>query len=348
MKVTARTATRIDFAGGTLDLYPLYLFLDGGITVNGSISIYSRAVVEERPDCRIHITSTDLGEEAWFDSINHLDLSGPTAFIQRAVRSYAPAGGVDVTTTNEAPKGSGLGASSSLLMALSAALARLNGQEMGVHAMIDRAAAIEAGHLGIPTGKQDYYGAVLGKIHALHFDEKGCRPVEISGDGDFRKELDRSLIVSFTGISHYSGANNWDMLKMAIERQGTTFQNLLAIKEIATGMKEAFLAKDLEKVGALVGREWEERKQMAKGVTNGFIDGIINGAGRAGAWGSKLCGAGGGGCMITLAPPDRRAGVEAALKEAGAELMSARIDCDGIKLETAGGVGVESCPCQSR
>lgn len=335
MKVITRTCTRIDFAGGTLDLYPLYLFMGGGVTVNGSIDLFSRVEMETRLDGAIEIISEDLEEKAFFRSIDEMPLEGPTSLIQRAVKSYAPQTGLSIGTRNLAPKGSGLGASSSLLMALSAALIAINKGSVDVTDMIDRGAAIEAAHLGIPTGKQDYYGAVLGGINALYFDECGCTPENIPMTGSFGMEMENSLIISFTGISHYSGDNNWDMFKKFIDRSGVTYEMLLKIRDIAFQTWDALESHDPEKLGFLVGREWECRKALSGGVSNDFIDGAIEAARRAGAWGSKLCGAGGGGCMITLTPPSRRMDVEKALKSSGVEIMNTQLDLEGLDIQEA-------------
>lgn len=333
MTVKTTTATRADFAGGTLDLYPLYLFMDGGLTVNASLNLYSRVEIETRNDNKILIISEDLKEEAEFAGLDKMTLTGPTAFIERAIRSYAPAKGITVRTRNTAPKGSGLGASSSLLMALSAALIELNGGEIDITEMIDRGAAIEAAHLGIPTGKQDYYGAVLGGINLLHFDEKGCVPEQLTPSEDFRKQLTDGMIISFTGISHFSGKNNWDMLKQAIDRTGETYDRLLEIKKIAYRMKDALKKEDPVKLGHLISKEWENRQLLADGITTPFIDNAIESARKVGAYGSKLCGAGGGGCMITLCPTELREEVELALTGAGVEILEAGIDFDGLVVE---------------
>jgi D-glycero-alpha-D-manno-heptose-7-phosphate kinase len=332
MKISVKAPNRIDFAGGTLDLYPLYLFFEGGITVNAGVSIYSNVDIETRDDSKIVINCADLGETESFESISQMNFTGPTALIQRAVKSYQPSTGLNIITRNEAPKGSGLGASSSLLMTVSTALLKLENKEIDIHSMIDRGASIEAALLGIPTGKQDYYGAVLGKIHALHFNEIRCHTEELVIDSKFKDELDKSLIISFTGISHYSGATNWDMLKMVIEKTGNAHNNLSKIKDITGFMREAFLQKDFEKVGKYVGMEWESRKQLAPGVTNDFIDNIIGKLTDCGAWGSKLCGAGGGGCMITLIPPEKREKALSELEKTGIRVMDARIDYEGIKI----------------
>jgi len=333
MIIKTKTPTRIDFAGGTLDLYPLYLFMDGGITVNAGLNLYANVLIETRNDKKISIKSIDLDTDIQYGSIDDMNLEGPTAFIERAIKSYCPSMGINVKTKNFAPKGSGLGASSSLLMALSSALVILNNEEIDVKKLIDRGAAIEAAHLGIPTGKQDYYAAMLGGIHILHFDEKGCYPEEISADPAFIEEINQCLIVSFTGISHFSGTNNWEMIKKAIDRSGETFDRMLMIKKVAIQTGKALAEHDLEKLGYLIGNEWENRKRLAPGISNFFIDGAIDSARQAGAWGSKLCGAGGGGCMITLAPADRKEEVGEALFESGVDLLDAKLDFNGLDVE---------------
>lgn len=333
MIVKTKTPTRIDFAGGTLDLYPLYLFMDGGITVNAGLNLYSNVFIETGDDKKINIESIDLDTSIFYESIDDMTLDGPTGLIERVVKSYYPSTGINVKTRNYAPKGSGLGASSSLLMALSAALMTLNGEEIDIKEIIDRGAAIEAAHLGIPTGKQDYYAAMLGGIHILHFDEKGCYPEEISVRPEFKKEINQSLLVTFTGISHFSGTNNWDMIKKAIDRTGETYDMMLEIKEIAKQTGEALAKHDLEKLGILIGNEWECRKRLAPGISNSFIDDAIEKARQAGAWGSKLCGAGGGGCMITLTPPEKKEDVREALFESGINLLEAELDFNGLVVE---------------
>ncbi len=335
MKIQVTTPNRVDFAGGTLDLYPLYLLFEGGLTINAGITVFSNVVIETRNDPEIHINSRDLKIEEKYDNLDSLTLQGPSALIQRAVKSYSPAFGINISTFNHAPKGSGLGASSSLLIALSVALQKIRNPDTEIDEtrLIDRAAAIEAALLGIPTGKQDYYGAYLGKVHALHFDEKGCDYRSLIINSNFEEQLNQCLTVSFTGISHYSGANNWDMLKMAIEKQGATYENLLKIKEVTQKMEEAFKEEDIEKIGNLVNQEWKYRKILSPGVTNDFIDNIISALEEVGAYGSKLCGAGGGGCMITLASPDKKEKIKAKLEDMGVRVMDARIASHGVNIE---------------
>ncbi len=157
MKVSATVPTRIDLAGGTLDVYPLYLFEDGGLTLNAAISVYGHVTVEERADARIHIRSQDTGAEQTFADLDEMQtqMGGELDLVKKALRFYKPHRGLNVTLRSEAPRGSGLGASSALLMALSSALNEIEGLGLSRDRLIDLGANIEAQVIGVPTGKQD-------------------------------------------------------------------------------------------------------------------------------------------------------------------------------------------------
>ena len=175
MVVEARTPTRIDLSGSTLDLYPLYLFLEGGITNNAAITLYSNVRIETRDDARVHLQSVDTGAELVAPSIEELPMDRELDFVARVVKFYAPKTGVNVTTHNTTPHGSGLGASSALLIALTGALDELNGTDMNPRDFVDLGANLEAQAIGIPTGKQDYLAALYGGVNAHHFGVEGWR-----------------------------------------------------------------------------------------------------------------------------------------------------------------------------
>lgn len=333
--LVATAPTRVDLAGGTLDLHPLFLFLERPLTVNASLDLRSRAEVRPLPGSRVRLVSEDLGLEVEAEHPEALALGESLDLLARAVRFYAPAGGLEVRTRSSAPKGSGLGASSSLLMSLSRALGRFSGRDDSDEDIIRFGAALEAQNLGIPTGLQDYYGAILGGINGIRFGVAGNRVERLGPSPEFRDELDRAVVLSFTGVSHFSGTSNWNMLKRYIERQGDTVQRMHAIEDTAHQMWAALRAESLVDVARALNREWENRRGLAEGVTTPEIDRMVASAAEAGALASKICGAGGGGCLLTLARPDRRAAVEEALRQAGAEILKARLDDQGLRVEEA-------------
>jgi D-glycero-alpha-D-manno-heptose-7-phosphate kinase len=342
MKVTATVPTRIDLAGGTLDLFPLYLFEDGGLTVNAAINVYGYVTVEERDDTQVHIHAVDTGEKATFTSLDDLahHMGGPLDLFKRALRFYCTPDdtwrGLGITLSCEAPPGSGLGGSSALLMALSSALAVIRNSEIPHDRLIDLGANIEAQAIRVPTGKQDYFPPLHGGVCSIWFDVDGHRLERLDKDSDLIDRLNERLTLSFTNINRFSGVTNWAMLKRYIENEGDTVAHMRRIKGVAVAMRDSLAAGELEEFARLLAIEWENRKALAKGVTNPEIDAMISSAEAAGARASKLCGAGGGGCMITYAVPEDVPAVRHALANAGATLMPFRIQADGIRLTRQG------------
>jgi D-glycero-alpha-D-manno-heptose-7-phosphate kinase len=332
MIVEARTPTRIDLSGGTLDLYPLYLFLDRGVTNNAAIDIYSNVWLETRHDSEVHLKSLDTGKELHAPSADKLPLDQDLAFVARVVRFYAPKTGVNVTTHNSTPYGSGLGGSSSLLIALSGALDRLNRAQMDPKLFVDIGANLEAQSIGIPTGKQDYLAALYGGVNCFHFNVDGWEQEQLISEEEPLAELESRIILSFTGHSHFSGANNWSMLKRFMDNAENSRESMQVILRIAQQMREALLQLDFDRFVELLDDEWQHRKQLADGVTTPAIDALVEAAKGAGAWASKICGAGGGGCMITASPKEKRKAVEAALTKAGATVMPFRIARQGLTI----------------
>ena len=167
MSITVTAPMRIDLAGGTLDLHPLYLFLERPLTVTASITICSQAKVTPIEGNRVRLISEDLNETLEAENTAELPLGGSLDLLVRAVKFYAPQGGLELRTRSQAPKGSGLGASSSLLMSMSRALGLFSEREDSIHDIIMYGASLEAQNLRIPTGYQDYYGACLGGVWNL-------------------------------------------------------------------------------------------------------------------------------------------------------------------------------------
>ena len=330
MVVEARTPTRIDLSGSTLDLYPLYLFLEGGITNNAAITLYSNVRIETRDDTQVHLKSVDTGAELSAPSIAELPMDRELDFVARVVKFYAPNTGVNVVTHNTTPHGSGLGASSALLIALTGALDKVNGTNMTPRDFVDLGANLEAQAIGIPTGKQDYLGALYGGVNALHFGVEGWRQEPLIEDEAKLREFEDQLVLTFTGDTHFSGTNNWNMLKRYIDDAQGSRQSMKTIARVSAEMREALLAFDLDRFAQLLDEEWQSRKNLAEGVTTPAIDRMVEAAAAAGALASKINGAGGGGCMITFVEQGKRKPVEAALAEAGATLMPFRIAREGL------------------
>ena len=336
MEIKVTTPNRIDLAGGTTDLYPLYLFMDGGCTVNAAITLHSAVTLRPRNRGDIEIISEDLSERTEASQPQDLPLDGPLGMIGRAVKVLLPSGGLEIVTANQAPAGSGLGASSALLVALVEGLLLLNDIQEDRHGVIDLAADIETAQIGVPTGKQDYIAAAFGGVSVIDFGYRGFVRRTPSIDSGFPEWLESTLVLSYTGEGRFSGMNNWEVTKAFIDNKDSVREKLIQIRDVARQMGEAILSRNYDGLPALVRREWEIRRTLAPGVSTPRTDSIMNAAGEAGALASKICGAGGGGCMITLIPSERRSAVENAIAEAGGRVIPVRIDREGLRVEKSG------------
>ncbi len=342
MKITTVVPTRLDLAGGTLDVYPLFLFEDGGLTVNAAIDVYCQVVVQEQSDPSITIRSEDTGDEETFAGLEAMQsqMGGSLDLVKRALRFYSRLGedprGFNVTLRSEAPRGSGLGASSALLMALSSALNEIACLDLNKSRLIDLGANIEAQVIGIPTGKQDYFPPLFGGVCAIWFDIDGHRLERLDRGNDLIGRLNERLVLTFTNINRFSGVTNWAMLKRYIETKSDTVTHMRRIKEVAMAMRQSLVDGDLDEFCRLLAVEWENRRALAEGVSTPEVDAMMAAASAAGAGASKLCGAGGGGCMITYCEPQYATAVQDALESAGATLIPFSIVAEGIRMQVDG------------
>jgi len=320
-RILVRAPSRIDLAGGTLDVYPVYLLEEGALTVNMAISLMSCVTVEQGIGEGVRIISEDLGEQVAAREANELPLGGRLDLLARTVRFYGAPGGTIIRTRNEPPPGSGLGASSSLLIALSVALRELNQLELTTEEIIRYAAEIEAQNIRIPTGKQDYYAAVYGGMNAIWFNAGTARITRLAHNGVFLRALTERLILVYTGRSRCSAWTNWHMIRNYIEGHEDTRERMRRIKQVALEMKEALEREDLEAVGELMSEEWEARRGLAEDVDCVEIQRVIEAAKEAGAVGAKVCGAGGGGCMVVFAAEGRTEETKKRILATGARVL---------------------------
>ncbi|MFH1538857.1 MAG: hypothetical protein ABIH66_07845 [bacterium] len=335
MIIKATAPTRVDLAGGTLDIHPIFVLEGGAVTVNAAIGLTAEVTIETRGDARVEIVAEDIGERAEAGSIDSLQPGGPLDLITRIIAFYKPETGITVRTKSNVPSGSGLGASSSLLIALSHALNELNGNPYTPDDLIHTGANLEAQSIGIPTGKQDYLSATHGGANALWFQLNGIQIEPLGSDSEFFETLESHIVLSFTGASHFSATSNWNMIKAYIDDAGGAKAKMKEIKNTALLMRSILLERRFDEFPRALAREWENRKALAEGVSTPLIEKLMNAAKDAGAAASKICGAGGGGCMITWAPPESRQAVETALAENGAKILPFHIARKGVETTTS-------------
>jgi D-glycero-alpha-D-manno-heptose-7-phosphate kinase len=310
-KVTVRAPVRADLAGGTLDLWPLYLFHPGSRTVNVAISFYAESEVERTGNGAIEINLTDQQYKQRYESLQELSADPKAALIHRAVEHFH-INGIRITTRTDAPRGSGLGGSSALSITLVRALSELAGQPVEGVELINLVRDLETRLLGVPAGIQDYYPPVFGGLASLHLvpgaPVRHALPTPIA-------DLASHMLMHYTGVAHFSGTNNWEMYKRQIDGKKKVQKGLSKIAQSATEMEKALEANDFEAAGEALAHEWANRKALIDGISTPEIDAAISAATGAGAWAGKVCGAGGGGCIVFLFPPDRREGIVKALAD---------------------------------
>ncbi|MFQ5915826.1 MAG: GHMP kinase [Nitrospinota bacterium] len=329
--VLAAAPTRIDFAGGTLDIPPLYLFHQPALTINVAISLYATVTVRERKGRGIRLVARDQNKRAVWASTHQIDWR-KDRFLElmgRLLRSVGPVSGIDVTTDCQAPAGAGTGGSSALAIAATAALARLKKIRMARPELIEYARAIETQTIRVPTGYQDYYAAVYGGASEIEFGPTGIvrRPVAA---GEFLDELEQHLLLVYTGRPRFSGANNWQLFKRHVNGDPKVVRFFERLKSNAVAMREAFIRRDLRAVAAALNEDWAIRKAMLPSMSTPFIDTMIRLSRRAGAVGARVCGAGGGGCILFLVDPGSRPRLEKSLAAYRARILRCRIPRRGL------------------
>ncbi len=327
MIIESKAPTRIDLAGGTIDIWPLYLFHHGAVTINAAINLYATVKLTPRDDKKIIIESKDQGKRVNVASINKLNAAKGLELITELIRFYSPKQGFHLITDCAAPAGSGIGGSSSLNIALNSTLNRFTDNRYSKKYILTIAKNIEARVIGVPTGEQDYYPALFGGVNIIRLEDKGVTREKIN---IHTKELERRLILCFTGKPRASGTNNWQIMKKHIDGDKALYQKMESIKQTALKMGEALAKNRFDIVGQLLNEEWDNRKKLSKNVTTLKIEKIIKAAFQKGATAAKVCGAGGGGCLVLFVPPDKKKVVEKIIQLHRCKILPFNITPNGL------------------
>lgn len=325
---------RADLAGGTLDIWPLYLFHPGAVSVNVALDIHTACRITPQRGRVIQLKSHDTGCEERFASLDELLAAKSYAHPLAAflVRYFQPQEGFALETHSESPAGAGISGSSALMVATAAALAQFTERQIEPEQLRVTVQNIEAQLIGVPTGCQDYYPAIYGGVNAIHLEVAGVRrePVSVSSE-----EMNQRFVLFYTGAPRQSGINNWEIFKQHINGDRQVISNFAEISRIAQAMRTALVKSDWEAVGSLIQEEWELRRSNAPGITTPLIDKLIAAAMRNDARAAKVCGAGGGGCVIALMEPGSRQAVEDAISREGGVPLHFGVAREGLVVHTA-------------
>jgi D-glycero-alpha-D-manno-heptose-7-phosphate kinase len=326
--LTSSAPTRIDLAGGTIDIWPLYLFHDGAATLNAAISLRAHVEIGARDDGRVELRSIDTERQVSADRWSDLDGAGELSLLALLARHYRLASAT-ITTRGESPAGAGIAGSSALTIALCAALAKWTGASSDPEDLLRVAMNVECQTIRVPTGVQDYRPALYGGVAAVELRADGVHRVGIDVDP---RELEQRIVLAYTGAPRNSGTNNWEITKRHIDGDRYVFDCFERIRDTAVAMRTALQSGNWDEVGRQIAIEWDNRKRLAPGVTTATIDELIARAMAAGATAAKVCGAGGGGCLFCYGPPSARPAIAAALCAGGARLLEYRIEAEGLRL----------------
>jgi D-glycero-alpha-D-manno-heptose-7-phosphate kinase len=331
--IVATAPCRADLAGGTLDIWPLYLFHPGAVTVNVALDILTRCTITPLPGRQVHLKSVDTNREEHFADWEQFSRARQYRHPLAAhlVRFFAPATGLSVETHSEAPAGAGISGSSALMIATTAALARFTGRKLSHEQIREIAQNVEAQLIRVPTGCQDYYPALYGGVSAIHLSPDGIHHESLAVAPE---EMERRFLVAYTGVPRQSGINNWEVFQAHINGDPRVFRNFEEIGRIARAMRQALAAAAWDEVGRLLHEEWRLRKTNAPGITTPLIEKLAAAAAKNGARASKVCGAGGGGCVIFLVEPEARERVASVLERNGAQLLAFRVARHGLTVSS--------------
>src|SRR5215510_13961849 len=323
MIIESSAPTRVDLAGGTIDIWPLYLFHRGASTVNFALSLRARTRIATRDDDRIILESRDrhIQLETTLDRIDELIVDKQLELVSKMVHFFQPQTGLHLVANSEAPAGAGISGSSALAIALIGALNRLAGNRYAETEFIGIAANIETTVIKVPAGIQDYYPAYYGSVSCIHLRPDGVEREHLAIDED---ELKRRFVICYTGEPRLSGINNWEIFKRHLDGDRELF-------EIFDRIRDALLAGDWVAVAEIMRRAYPNRKRLAPNITTPHMDALVEKALANGAEAAKICGAGGGGCIAFLCAEGRKADVERALtEEAGAEVLDWKVSSEGL------------------
>lgn len=317
--IVARAPCRVDLAGGTLDIWPLGQFFGGSCTVNVAIDVMVSARVEPAADG--FVVEQGAGRHR-AESRDGLLEDSETALVALAAE-VCGIEGARVVLASDSPRGGGLGASSALTVALLAAFDRLHGEPRldDSLALARVARDLEARLMRLPTGLQDHVPALVGGALVIEHRPGGERWNQTDVD---LAELGRHMLVVYTGQSHFSAGNNWQVVRSALDGDREVVGLLSGIAESAAEAARALREQDWAALGRAVGRDWAHRRHLAPSVSSDQLELMLESAVGLGAWGGKACGAGGGGCLVVMAPTERLQSIALALEDLGGRVLDAR------------------------
>lgn len=325
--IRARAPLRIGLAGGGTDVDP-YATEKGGYVFNTTINKYAYSTLKPRKDHNMTVTSEYYGRYRAPLNDGPLPLDGNMDLIKAVSNHFQVTDGFDMNIRSDVPAGSGLGGSSTMIVAMIGAIANWLDVDMSKLEMASLAYHLEREVIGLKGGKQDQYAAVFGGFNSLKFDSNGVAVLPAKIPQDIIYELQCRSVMCFTGMTHDSAAVIDTQIKSY--KEGKNDEALDKAKEIAIKMRSSLRHGEIDEVAQLLGESWEYKKKFSDKVSNPEIDALYDTAIKAGAIGGKVSGAGGGGFMYFVTKYDKKPQVSKALSKAGAEVTEFQFEPEGV------------------
>jgi D-glycero-alpha-D-manno-heptose-7-phosphate kinase len=341
MIIRSKAPLRLGLAGGGSDVSP-YSDLYGGLILNATIDLYAYCTIAVLDTPSIELIATDIGATISYPLVTELPINGNLDLIKgvynRVVKDYniKPLQGIRVTTFSDAPPGSGLGSSSTMVVAILKAFVEWLNLPLGEYDIAYLAYEIERTDLQLSGGKQDQYAATFGGFNFMEFlndNRVVVNPLRIKRW--IIDELEASMVLYYTGASRSSAKIIEEQKSNTLSGNENAINAMHSIKQSAVDMKEALLRGDIKKYANILGQSWQEKKKMAHSITNNAIDAVYDAVLNAGAISGKVSGAGGGGFMMFVVDPEKKLAVINALKSFDGQVINFHFSeggCHGWKL----------------
>lgn len=328
--IRARAPLRVSFGGGGTDVPP-YTVNHGGCVLSTTIDRATYCTVRPRSDGQIRVKSLDLDMLAAFNVGETFRYDGTMDLAKVVLNHFPPKEGADVLLHSDAPPGSGLGSSSSLLVALITAVAEWQGVHMTPYEVAELAVKMERHDLAIPGGLQDQYAAAFGGFNWIEFGATEAIVTPMRVAAHIREELEYRSMLVYVGRTRLSANILDEQIRETGRSDGNVVDALHETKRIAHDMKRALLRVDWERWGDLLHEGWMHKKRFSSKITDPQIDALYEVARKAGAQGGKLLGAGGGGFLYLFCDYERKHEVAKALRAHGGEPRGFAVDMHGAR-----------------
>lgn len=335
----SKAPLRIGLAGGGTDVSP-YCDLYGGAILNATVSLYAFANIEPVSENAIILQAIDRKEEQRFEWQHELPINGQLDLLKgvynRIQKEYSlPLTGFKLSTYVDAPAGSGLGTSSTLVVAIIGAFAEMLRLPLGEYDIAHLAYLVERNDLKMAGGRQDQYAATFGGVNFMEFfadDKVIVNPLRIRQEYLF--ELENNLVLYYTATNRESAKIIERQTQNVLDKKGKPIEAMHQLKQQSIRMKEALLKGKVHEIGEILDFGFQQKRQMAEGISNDLMDAIYMAAKKAGATGGKISGAGGGGFMIFYCPDNSKYAVTEALTVFGGHCKNYQFVDHGLKTWT--------------